>query len=164
MTKTKTITERLHEVLPEIQEQKRVSEQLRRYRNQGITASTQEADKAFQQVKDHVLELIIAGHDVPADVARPILEARERDELATLRSTALNRVARDAESSGARALATNAEDTTTFLRTELARVVAEVRDLTPDLAGISSAEEAIATGSDAITAWQRATRCVEPDR
>lgn len=156
---SKTITERMYEALPEMQDQKRISAELRKHKRAANVSSTKYQEQAEQQVKDQMLELITSGQEVPDDIAHPILEARARDQLFDLRAQTLSRLARSVENEEHSAIARNAEDLTAFLRSELERVVSEVRAATPDLTGITTAEQAIAAGGDVVTAWQRVTTC-----
>lgn len=121
----------------------------------GRSYAPKETARAVEsEVAEKVRELLLAGEPIPADIAAPVLEARLADTLAQARADVITRVLESAASVVSYAEGDEGiEDALSYLRTELDRVLADVRDLAPTFAGVRSAAD-ILDDEDARKDWR----------
>lgn len=155
-----SILERMYAVIPGYKESKALDEYLAPYKRTSGVNITGRSDAAWDEVQHRIRAIIVAGEEVPEDVAEPILEARRLDELDTLRQRLLANLARKVSNESGTLVPQGHSAPVDFLRKELSELVAEVKKLAPQLKHVRSATEAIEAGDTAVAAWKRMAQLV----
>ncbi|SKA87034.1 hypothetical protein SAMN06295879_1020 [Agreia bicolorata] len=109
---------------------------------------------AVATVCDEIEKLVIAGQPVPDDIGKIVVEAEQADAITAAKVEAINSIADRYANASSLLTPESIEPALSYLREELAKLVAEVRDHSRHLGGITDPYDAINSDTDVITAWQ----------
>jgi hypothetical protein len=110
-------------------------------------------ENVYEDLIAKATKLLDAGKPLPDDFAKPYHEAKAADEMAQTRHNILAVLERRSANTMHAFKMNQGDVILDELRTELAEVVDSVRDLATSLVDISTADEAIDRGAEAIEAW-----------
>lgn len=127
-----------------------------------VTGATLSRPDAVHHVEAEIEALLLADKPIPADVGRPIIDAEQADALAVARAQAINSVANSYADTTALFTEDSTEEAFAYLASRLDSLVAQVREESVNLAGITSPDDAITSGPDVIKSWQ-IVAALEPD-